>query len=72
VDGGYYIQLPNPVILSKAEGSLAGWMRSLHCGRDDRLWWERGDTQPCHPERSRRISCRLDEIPPLRSGWQIM
>ena len=25
------------VILSKAEGSSADWMRSLHCGRDDRV-----------------------------------
>jgi len=65
------------VILSEAEGSSADWMRSLHCGRDDRVvrsGWQglcgRDGTRACHPERSRRISCRLDEVPPLRSGWQ--
>jgi len=28
---------PQPVILSEAEGSPADWMRSLHCGRDDKI-----------------------------------
>ena len=38
---------PQHVILSEVEGSPADWLRSLHCGRDDKVLRGRDDKVLC-------------------------